>query len=88
MPSTTQLLTRHNVTMPGSPFAAEMVLDDGGRGTVTLVTLEGQAVATFDAASAESIRDLMAESAQLRDLMRQSGSEIVTGTPDVPPAFA
>lgn len=83
MPVQTRIYTNHTITSPGSALKADMMLDDQGHGTITLASAEGP-ILTIDAARAESVAGLMQECIGLRDLMGQTGDEMITGPADRP----
>lgn len=77
----TRIYTNHSVTQPGSPFQANLMLDDAARGNVTLLGEAGPML-TVDASRLEPLIALLRECADVRDLMAQSGTDLLIGETD------
>lgn len=74
----TRIYTNHQVTHPGVPFQASMMLDDDGRGNLTLTDSNGP-VLTVDAARVDAVIALLQECSSLRNLMTQTGIDLLVG---------
>lgn len=77
----TRIFTQHTVSQPGAPFQANLMLDDDGRGNITLIGPDGPAL-TIDAARVEPLVELLREADGVRKLMAQSGTDLLIGEPE------
>jgi len=78
----TRIFTNHQVSQPGSPFVAGMMLDDQGLGNLTLNTTDGRPALSMDAAHLEVTIAILQESLEIRRLMAQTGTDLLTGEAD------
>lgn len=74
----TRIYTNHRVSHPGAPFTGSLMLDDAGRGNITLNGPEGPAL-TFDASRIEPVIAMLQEAAAVRGLMTQTGTDLLVG---------
>jgi hypothetical protein len=70
MPSSTTILTRHDVTVNGSDLSASMMLDDTGEGHVMVSTNAGPSF-SMDAAKIAPMMQLLAECEAIRRKLHQ-----------------
>lgn len=78
----TRIFTNHQVSQAGSPFVAAMMLDDQGLGNLTLNTADGRPALSMDAAHLEVTITILQESLEIRRLMAQTGTDLLTGEAD------
>ncbi len=77
----TRIFTNHTISQPGAPFQAALMLDDDGRGNLTLHGDSGP-VLTFDATRLGGMISLLQECEDVRRLMVQTGTDLLIGEPD------
>lgn len=68
MASRTTILTRHDVTVPGSDLAASMILDDRGQGHVMMSSPTGPSFSA-DASNLEALQVLITECITIRSML-------------------
>ncbi|AUG29568.1 MULTISPECIES: hypothetical protein [Microbacterium] len=77
----TRIFTNHIVSQPGSPFQGALMLDDSGRGNLTLQADSGP-VLTIDAVRLSAVIALLQECEEVRGLMTQTSTDLLIGEPD------